>query len=182
MNDQETVPSLADFRPDLTRIDRAVEFVRERGLATPAELHAVMGLAPDEYPSSVLASAMRSERLDKDGRDWILGPKERAAATEPKDGLASGVMLDAREVDPPNVPGKSAAVADKPKAQPQPKAASAPPPAAPAPAAPAASIHSEYRWAVWSDGEVEIQCDGVRVATLPGETAKELQHFLARMA
>lgn len=60
--------------PGVNRIERAIAFVRERGTATSSELHALMGLQSDEYASNALASAVRTKRLVKDGKNWTIGP------------------------------------------------------------------------------------------------------------
>lgn len=57
----------------MTKIDRAIAFVRARGTATNAELHIVLGLAPDEYASASLSAATRTNRLIRDGKNWKLG-------------------------------------------------------------------------------------------------------------
>jgi len=60
--------------PGMNRVERAIEWVRQHGTATSAELHAVMGLRDDEAPSKVLSSAVTTKRLVKEGKNWTLGP------------------------------------------------------------------------------------------------------------
>lgn len=66
--------SVINMTPGMNRVERAIAFVREHGTATSSELHALMGLADDEYASNALASAVRTKRLIKDGKNWTLGP------------------------------------------------------------------------------------------------------------
>lgn len=76
--------------PGLNRIERSIAFIRSNGgTATSSELHAMLGLAPDEYVSSMLASAVRTSRLVKDGKNWTLGtgpgtaPPQRVVRDDP---------------------------------------------------------------------------------------------------
>jgi hypothetical protein len=78
-----------DIVPGLPAVDRAIAFVRTRGTATSAELHAVMDLPPDELPSTHLVDALEDGRLVKDGKHWTLG----AAALE------EGGLIDVLEVE-----------------------------------------------------------------------------------
>lgn len=78
-----------DITPGLGAVDRAIAFVRTRGTATSAELHAVMDLPPDELPSDHLADALEDGRLVKEGKFWTLG----AAA------LSDGGLMDVVEVE-----------------------------------------------------------------------------------
>jgi hypothetical protein len=69
-----TLKATAAKMPGTNRIERAIAFVKERGTATSAELHSLMGLPPDELASNVLAGAVRTKRLVKNGKHWTLGP------------------------------------------------------------------------------------------------------------
>lgn len=61
--------------PTLDDIELAVAFVHERGTATSAELHALLGLQPDQQASVFLGSAVQDQLLVKDGKNWTLGPR-----------------------------------------------------------------------------------------------------------
>jgi hypothetical protein len=75
----------ANFRapgwPTMTNAEKAIAFVTARGNATTAELHVVLGLAPDQYVSNYLSSAVRTNQLVKDGKTWTLGPGPGGPAT-----------------------------------------------------------------------------------------------------
>lgn len=70
--------------PTMSKTDRAIAFVREKGTATSAELHALLGLAEHEYVSSYLARVVREGRLSKDGKNWTLGTSAPAEAPAPR--------------------------------------------------------------------------------------------------
>lgn len=67
-----------------TRVQRAIDHLRERGPATNDEISRAMGLKPGAHPGSYLAVAVKDGRVDtRDGR-WQLGPGRRSAtAPEP---------------------------------------------------------------------------------------------------
>jgi hypothetical protein len=183
----------AAFRPDLGKTDRAVEFVRERGMATSAELHAVLGLAPEEYASTYLRSAINSGRLLKDGKAWTLGAKE---AGQPKQEAkpAPQVAVNFPAVAPTTRPAAPApapapAAVAKPDAletgaelgrieKPPLPVPTFAPVAAPSPAPAVAPFAPRYRYALWSDGQVEIQRNGMQLAVLPRAAADEFADFL----
>lgn len=228
--------------PGLNRIERAIEWVRQHGSATSAELHAVMGLDDTEAPSKVLASAITTRRLVKDGKSWTLGPGPGGTVTAPSPVCAPKVeVVETPRFLPPAPPAKvTPATTDEPTDSTAsrvfadmvatPKASEAAPaeskatrvrgskvkpeelvkalgpqPAPPivtpmeakpdAPAAPAApdlvivSLRPAadqpapvYRCALWSDGMLEVQRDGLTVAEMPQAAAEAMASFLARLA
>lgn len=138
---EATRAEIAAFRetnPTLSRVDLAVAFVEDRARATSAELHTLMGLAPDEYASSALSSALRNGRLAKDGKNWMPGPKAFPDTRESEG--KQGALPPTKE------PLTSEKDAGKPL-QALKKALVELPPAKP----------SRCRFAVWSDGQVEIK-------------------------
>lgn len=54
-------------------IERAIGFITENGILTSSQLHAMLGLDPDDMPSEVLAEALDDGRLIKEGKEWTLG-------------------------------------------------------------------------------------------------------------
>jgi hypothetical protein len=177
--------------PGLSRVDRAIAFVQERGVATSSELHAVMGLDANEFASSYLVSATRNGRLVKEGKNWTLGPAlatmeaagpevaKAAAATIPAAPTRQEAMVSA-------APTAITQPEETPKAA---RRASAAPTkvAVPAPMKVATSTTlttattSHYRCALWSDGLIEVQCDGETVAEMPQEAGESLAAFMARV-
>ena len=60
-----------------TKTDRAVAFIRKSGgSVSGAEMHAMLGLKSEEYPTQYLKGGIASGRLCKDGKEWTLGPAE----------------------------------------------------------------------------------------------------------
>jgi len=182
----------AAFRPDLGKTDRAIEFVRERGTATSSELHAVLQLDPREAPSQFLVNAVRNGRLVKDGKHWTLGPnapeaipatreppelavstsptlrvceKLRRAAQSMPDALESGAELGKRE--PLEVPRFADRDATEPLQQLKQVLRE-----------PAPVVVPRFRFAIWSDGQVEIQRNGMQLAQLPREVADDFARFM----
>jgi hypothetical protein len=166
----------ATYRQDLGKTDRAIEFVRERGSATSSELHIVLQLDARETPSQFLTNAVRNGRLVKDGKNWTLGPNAPEAippAREPAvktDALASGAELGRVEASV-TVPKFAAHEAAKPL-QGLRQALREPVPVA----------VPQYRFAVWSDGVLEVRKDGQTVVELPQAAADSLDAFLAGRA
>ncbi|WP_354675098.1 hypothetical protein [Cupriavidus alkaliphilus] len=65
---------------DRTRVQRAIDHLREHGPATNDEISRAMGLKPGAHPGSYLAVAVKDGRLDtREGR-WHLGPGRRPVA------------------------------------------------------------------------------------------------------
>lgn len=173
---------------NLSRIDRAVEFVRGVGVATSAELHIVMGLAPEEYASVILSHTLRAERLAKDGKNWVLGPKAGAASevqdTAAGGAMPNGAMLGVKEplpvLRPIETPKEQPKLPVKPPKQEVPTpnvpaqtgTAAAPPPA-PAPK------KSRCRFAIWSDNLVEIKVPGNPSLELSLDEVDQLSQFVA---
>jgi hypothetical protein len=63
----------------LSKVDRAIAYITKHGTATSAQLHAVMGLTPEQYPSTFLSHVIASGKLKKDGKDWTMGDGKPAA-------------------------------------------------------------------------------------------------------
>lgn len=59
--------------PSMSKVDRAIAFVREKGTATSSELHALLELKPEQTASTWLAGALRDGRLVRDGKNWTVG-------------------------------------------------------------------------------------------------------------
>lgn len=161
----EAKASAAIFRqghPGLSKVALAIEYVRQRGVATSSELHALLALKPTEVASSYLNGALSDGRLVKDGKNWTAG------AIKP--------IAKARELAPPPVN-------QKPVHVPVPTAPPAPGPA-PEPVAAIAAVPgatATYRCALWSDGILEVQKNGETVAELPRAAGESLAAFLGRL-
>lgn len=153
-------------RPGLSKVALAIEYVRERGVATSAELHALLALKPTEVASSYLNGALSDGRLVKDGKNWTAG------AIKP---LASTAKPAAEE--PVKVPVFVPRPVPLVSAQQPPAAKLAP---GIDPSIPGAN--PTYRCALWSDGILEVQKDGETVAELPKAAGESLAAFLGRLA
>lgn len=67
--------------PLMSYADRAIALIRAAGgRANNEELRKNLGLGPGAAPSSYLRAAVLSERLARDGRDWVLGVRADAPA------------------------------------------------------------------------------------------------------
>lgn len=66
----------------MTKPERAIAYIQGKpnGRATTVELRTVLELKSHEHPASFLVSALKDNRLDRDGQTWILGS---ALATGP---------------------------------------------------------------------------------------------------
>ncbi|MGZ3184383.1 MAG: hypothetical protein ACXU8N_18255 [Telluria sp.] len=163
-------------RPGLSKVALAIEYVRERGVATSSELHALLALKPTEVASSYLAGALSDGRLVKDGKNWTAGAikpvpvlaKPTPPATDPKP-FAVPVFV---APPPPQTPAPQPAPKPVPKSAPEP---------APGVELAKPSMTSTYRCALWSDGILEVQKDGETVAELPKAAGESLAAFLGRL-
>jgi hypothetical protein len=183
--------------PGMTKVDRAIAFVREKGTATSAELHALLGLGARESASNYLASPLRDGRLVKDGKTWTLGTGKAIAPP------ASEVL---RKSSFNRTIAKKGPVAQFPK--------TAQPDDAPVPADPGivevkpAGLHVNlderdtitvngsvavdgrgdmnplpaFRAGLWSDGVLELQRDGKTIAKLQQSEGEQLAEFMQRMS
>jgi hypothetical protein len=146
----------------------AIAFIEQRGSATSAELSLLLDLGPDRYPSVELRSSVQGERLVCKDRVWTLGPRAVPETREQKpDALESGVEPGKQEPKPVEAPrflenGAGQPLKDLKHALREP---------APKP--------SRCRFAVWSDGEVEIVA-GIGGVKLSREEFDELVQFVAK--
>jgi hypothetical protein len=134
------------------RTERAVAFILERGRATDAELRAELGLKPSEYPSTCLSMPAMQGRVVREGRDWLPGTgiPPKSITRQPAFGGALALPNSTPVAARPSPAFRAAA-----KASPAPSDA------------PAA-----FRCALWSDGVVELQRGGVRLAELRPDEAQ----------
>lgn len=168
-----TKVSAAKFRqgrPGLSKVALAIEYVRERGVATSSELHALLALKPTEVASSYLAGALSDGRLVKDGKNWTAGAIKPVASTAKS-------IPPAADAKPVEVPVFTAPPASKPAPTPEPAPKPAP---GVEPGKP--SMGSTYRCALWSDGILEVQKDGETVVEMPKAAGESLAAFLGRLA
>jgi hypothetical protein len=147
----------------------AIAFIENRGSATSTELSVLLGLGADQYPSVELRSSVQGERLACNGRVWTLGPKAFPEKREPvakPDSLESGAELG--RVEKPTEASKFAEQnAGQPLRNPRQALREPVPVAVP-----------QWRFAVWSDGQVEIQRNGEKVLSLPRDVANEFAGFM----
>jgi hypothetical protein len=152
----------------------ASAFIARRGSATSAELSILLDLGPDRYPSVELRSSVQGERLVCKDRVWTLGPKASLEKREPAvqtDALASGAELGKQDTKPlvevPRFAEKQAGQPPQNRSQvlikPEPAAPAKPP---------------RCRFAVWSDGHVEIKPAGLPSLELSREEFEALVDFV----
>jgi hypothetical protein len=170
--------------PGLPRVERAIEYVRAKGVATSSELHQVMELERDELASRYLADALQDGRLIKDGKYWTIGAGQQAA--EPKAAPALSV--------PQFVPPQSENVFPI-----APRTARAKIPTkldfsgfadmlnrrmdgATEITATTSGTAPKIRCGLWSDGSVEVQRDGKTTALLFVEEMVCLADFWSRVS
>lgn len=207
-----TLKATAAKLPGANRIERAIAFVKERGTATSSELHALMGLSPDEYASNALACAVRTKRLVKDGKNWTLGPGPGGPAvpvTPTEDHETSRVTPGSRAAPFPvptflhkeaeaaqandaavfrgedeQKPAQVAAAVAPVEVPRRAKVIESEPKAAatPAPAKSKTAIEPALRCGLWSDGTVELRRDDQTVVILSAQEATYLAEFWTRVS
>jgi len=160
-----------------TRVQIAIDFIaaQPNQIATGSELHRAMGLKPTETPSSFLQGALSDRRLLKEGKFWTIGdgikPAPRSLVSKPQNAPIELVFP----------PAKPAPVAPPEPFPEVPAEVGQPSPAIvgeitieseSAPATP-----GQFRCALWSTGELDMERDGTTVLQLsPGE-ATHLRRF-----
>jgi hypothetical protein len=178
---EATKAEIAEFRaanPTLTKTGLAVAFVQHRGQATSAELHALLELEPDQYVSVELSSAVQNDRLAKDGKNWFLGGKPVAY---------QGTAAKKSEAPKPATAPAPAVFPTSTQPKPAPQAKHKPPVEIPTflesqENAPAITTRPpRYRFAIWSDGQLEIAKQGAPAITMTMDEVGELQNFLAKI-
>lgn len=128
---------------ELTKVERAIEYLRKNGPSSSAQLHAELALGEGVHVSSYLGSAMRTGRLWRDGQTW---------------------SIPGRASTPPANIQKFSSINSAPAPV---ELNEATQPAVPAATAPhQAANGASFRCALWSDGTFEIQRDGATVARL----------------
>jgi hypothetical protein len=139
-----------------TKGDRVVEFIQRQAnrRATNSQLREVLGLGAGQFPAAYLNDCIKSGRLARHGDNWILGPGA-SAEDRGEVPLAGGKAIEIpvfanqkSDIDP-----------------------------APSQAAPPAEKSACFRIGDWSDGTVELQRDGVRVASLTKEEFDQVGRF-----
>jgi hypothetical protein len=170
-----------DITPGLPRVERAIAFVRTRGMATSSELHMVMELEQDQLPSDYLDGAVAAGLLTKFGKHWTPGIGPAIAplveapgyripvfAPPPADNVVSLEPQRTARVKPVDKID-FAGFADMVNSQVEDSA----PTAMPAPV---------IRCGLWSDGSVEVQRDGKTSAVLFVEEVACLADFWKRVS
>lgn len=167
--------------PKMTKIELAINFIKSNGgIATSSQLHSLLDLKPEEYPSSWLGGGVKDGRLVKDGKNWSIGsgsPTPKAAEVPVKKPLATAApelpVLTAEKIEP---------VQAAPAPEPAPKAEPVPEPKVESkllPIVPNAS--PEFACALWSHGELQLSRSGVVVAALTPAETKQLCDYLDRL-
>jgi len=172
----EDIPPQEAAKPK-TRVQVAIDFIaaQPNQIATGAELHRAMGLKPTETPSSFLQGPLSDGRLLKDGKFWTIGDGIKPV---PQSVIAKPENAPIEQVQKPAAPEPVAPPAQLP-ASPAPAASAFPSIVSAIAVKPAAetSISAQFRCALWSTGELEVERDGATVLQLNAEEASHLRKF-----
>ena len=126
----------------LTKVDRAIAYVRKNGPATSTQLHAELSLAEGVHVSSYLGTAVRDGRMLREGSNWSLpGAGTVAPADIPKFSTIRSALP--AEKNAPTQDGEASSPVQQESGTPTP-----------------------FRCALWSDGTFEIQRNGTTIASL----------------
>jgi hypothetical protein len=137
----------------LSKVDRAIAFLTKNGSANAAQLREVMGLQPKAAPSSWLTVALKSGQIVNEGGVYTLRQAEAPSpAAEPRESAPRGPMRDCAPMNELKGP-----LADP---------------------VPAPSKPPRCRFAVWSDGKVEIKAPGHPSLELSSEEFDDLVDFV----
>lgn len=184
--DDSPAPSsgpMKDADHGANRSQIALDYIRKVGSVTDADLRIVMGLRAGQYPSAWLAAAVKRGEVNKDGKEWKVGAgsqiKRQPAFGGPL-GLAGATPLPcAQENKPVQVPrftdlrkqaakpadinigysgAELATVIEKVNTALRPTSA--------------------FRVGIWSDGTMELQRNGVKVAELDQAERESVAAFM----
>src|SRR5690606_9344283 len=79
-----TSTAVANKETGKSKVDLAIDFIREHSVATDAQLRAVMSLPASAWPSSYLQIPVKRGVLVREGKEWRLGAGHvQPAAAEP---------------------------------------------------------------------------------------------------
>lgn len=158
--------------PTVTKVDRAIAYLREHGAATAQQLAEAMGLPDKGNVSNYIAGPRRRGEIVRDGDVWKLA----SGQAKPLDNVevVGNVILATRDQTP--VPAEvkaaltemaTAAVTELRKPEPA------------APATTVAAPPKAYRCGIWSDGKVEIRKSSDRILLTQAELL-EIYEFAAK--
>ena len=169
--------SLQEAAKPKTRVQMAIDFIaaQPNQIATGAELHRAMGLKPNETPSSFLQGPLSDRRLLKDGKFWTIGDGIKPA---PQPVVPKPENAPIEQVEKPAAPAPAAPPVQLPES-PAPAASAFPSIVSAIAVKPVAetSISAQFRCALWSTGEVEVERAGASVLQLSAEEAAHLRKF-----
>lgn len=178
--------------PQLSRIDRAIAYLTKNGSGGDIEMRSVLGIKKEEYPSSVLASAVKTGRIVRDGILWRLGDGVPLAAAKSARKYNTAAPSKKREpraqfsktAQPGDAEGQ---VRDDAPAS-NPKSVDLEPAAPPPTNKNQATLHEQpvpaqptFRCGLWSDGVLELQRDGRSLIELQRGEHEHLADFMKRM-
>jgi hypothetical protein len=154
-------PQVAEPDEHETKGDRVVDFIKRQPnrRATNNQLREVLGLGAGQFPAAHLNECIKTGRLARHGDNWILGPG--ASLDEDRSGLPPVPDGQDKGIEIPVFTAKKANVDDIVTVQ--------------IVAAPQSG--AQFRIGDWSDGTIELQRNGVRVASLTKEEFDQVGRF-----
>lgn len=141
------------------------------GSVSDNDLREFMGLKTGQYPSAFLASAIKAGRINKDGKNWMPG---QGTGARPAPSMRHESIGKPKSEAVARFNEQTAAAAIK-------NLNEAPQALTPAPAPIPAVTAPVFRCGLWSDGVLELQRDGERVAALQRGEQEQLVDFMRRM-
>lgn len=169
-----TAPAAQPPGPSPTKVQLALTCIAKLGSATDDQLRDAMGLPAKTYVGAYLTSAVKADKVVRDGDRWKLGTGKTEAAPKVLDSVekVGNIIVATKDASP--IPQ---AVVDAIVGAP---ALVAVPIAAPAPAAQLTTPKpSRCRIAVWSDGQVEIKVPGMPSLELSRTEFDEVVRFVS---
>jgi hypothetical protein len=111
-------PAGASPVPAVTKVDRAIDCVKQHGAVLTGQLRVAMNLRPGQHPAAYLATALRDGRIKREGECWSLsdGPAalddQDPAPQAKKDALESGAALGQVQTAPTPAPAAAPAASE----------------------------------------------------------------------
>jgi hypothetical protein len=159
------VPEVPVFskQDDRSKPAIVIDFIRKHGAATNQQLIAAMGINPRHSPASYLGGALSAGYLARDRSKWVLGPnadqyQTHYAQTPRKDlpvpsvveTIHRGALNESPTIHEVPGPGIVTSSGDQ----------------------------ENFRFGIWSDGLVEIRCNGKPYTTLSMDAANGLVDYI----
>lgn len=183
----------------INRAEVGVAYIRKLGSVTESDLRVAMDLRADQYPSAWLSGAVKRGEVNKDGKEWKVGP---GSDVKKQSAFGGGISLPGSTPHPATGESKPASSVIPDASARFPLGSSFTAPVPDVPKFSDQGLHAtatldvskivsgtlfqkptspSFRVGIWSDGALELQRGGVTVAALNQAEHEAVAEFIARI-